>query len=610
MRLLNTKTLQLILFDREPLPEYAILSHRWEDEEISFQELQAGMGAEKRGYQKIAAFCNEARKRGFEWGWIDTCGIDKTSSAELSEAINSMYKWYEKAAGCFVYLSDVTAKIQPDSSYCFPNFNSSCWFTRGWTLQELIAPRSVEFYTSEWIYISDKCSKVDELSYITGVDKGVLLGTSPVQASSVAKIMSWASKRVTTRKEDIAYCLLGLFGIYMPLLYGEGDRAFIRLQEEILKKSSDQSLFAWNPLVDTANSSEKDSVCGIFSPSPDCFAETSEVMPLPEYWDTESALTNRGVRLRMPFKFKYDTLKQTFIGILCCISSSSLQDVAIEFYSASNSLEDLDHLIRRSACVRYGNWSNDPEIQFNIVYLATETALWHTRYFGSQFLKTEPEFHVLVRDPYNFAKLDKTSEVYPRGALIEKPSVTIKDTAVTRRIMVLNPLKAGHNSVAILLPTRLSQNVALIFGFRTFQSVLPDMHQPWNITVPISKDHSLRDIYFDVEEPPLSPGAEISKITIDGVCISVEIAQQSWWAKTSRNILIDLSPVLVKQKSKGKLSYGAIDEMEIFQPRLPFLQPEEGLIIPYKRLRMPNEVQSPISPLMGSEIESKMEDVD
>jgi len=249
------------------------------------------------------------------------------------------------------------------------DFDSSCWFTRGWTLQELIAPRSVEFYTSEWVYICDKRSKIDEISHITGVDKGILLGTSPVRASSVARIMSWASNRVTTRKEDIAYCLLGLFGIYMPLLYGEGDRAFIRLQEEILKQSSDQSLFAWNPLLDGASQAsafENDAVCSIFSPSPACFAETRDVMPVPEYWDTESTLTNRGVRLKMPFK--YDASNKTFIGILCCASSSSVQDVAIEFQSASNSLEDLDHLIRRSTCVRYGNWSHDPEIQFNVVF--------------------------------------------------------------------------------------------------------------------------------------------------------------------------------------------------------------------------------------------------
>ena len=208
----------------------------------------------------------------------------------------------------------------------------------------------------------------------------MLSGSSPVRASSTAKIMSWATKRVTTRKEDVAYCLLGLFGIHMPLLYGEGDRAFIRLQEEILKQSSDQSLFAWDPpmgSMSTLGASENDSICGMFAPSPECFSETGDVMPGPEYWNKESALTNRGIRVKMPFK--YDPLNKTFIGILSCVPSL-VQDIAIEFHSPSNSLEDLSHLIRRSVPVRYGDWSNDPQIQFNTVYLATDTSLWYTRY--------------------------------------------------------------------------------------------------------------------------------------------------------------------------------------------------------------------------------------
>ena len=541
MRLLNTETLKLRQFDQEPFPEYAILSHRWGDQEVSFQELEAGLGTEKDGYQKITTFCAKARNRGFKWCWVDTCGIDKTSSAELSEAINSMYKWYEMSAVCFVYLPDVTAQILRDGSFSFRGFGSSSWFTRGWTLQELIAPHCVEFYNSEWIYVSDKLSRADKLSDITGVDEGVLLGTSPVRASSIAKIMSWASKRVTTRKEDTAYCLLGLFGIHMPLLYGEGERAFIRLQEEILKQPSDQSLFAWNPVDEASNSasSKKDPICGIFAPSPACFAETGDIVPLPGYWDTESTLTNRGVRLRMPFKC--DKSNNNFIGILCCVSGSLIRDVAIDFHSASHSLEDLDHLIRRSLPVRYGNWSNDRQVQFNQVYLATETSLWHARYYGLRFLKTEFEFHVIVRDPHSLAVLDGTPELYPPGALIDDPSVTYKDTKKGKRIVVLNPLKAGHNRIAMLLPAVFSQNVALVFGFRTLQSGLPDVRQTWNVVARMHKNQTLAEVWSDVKEPPPSKSVEASKITIDGVCISVEIGQQSWWARASRNILISFS---------------------------------------------------------------------
>ncbi|KAE9362670.1 hypothetical protein N431DRAFT_551159 [Stipitochalara longipes BDJ] len=259
MRLLNTETLRLETFDEEPFPEYAILSHRWGSEEISFKELGAGSGCQKSGYHKIHTFCEKARNRGLEWCWVDTCGIDKTSSAELSEAINSMYKWYENSSVCFAYLPDVKVETQPDGSSKIQGFDNSCWFTRGWTLQELLAPRSVEFYASNWIYIGDKGSMAKEISAITTIAKDILLNKTPIQASSVATIMSWASRRVTTRKEDIAYCLLGLFRIYMPLLYGEGDRAFIRLQEEILKQYSDQSLFAWEPLSCGTNASDAES---------------------------------------------------------------------------------------------------------------------------------------------------------------------------------------------------------------------------------------------------------------------------------------------------------------------------------------------------------------
>jgi hypothetical protein len=193
--------------------------------------------------------------------------------------------------------------------------------------------------------------------------------------------MSWASKRITTRKEDIAYCLLGLFGIHMPLLYGEGDRAFIRLEEEILKQSSDQSLFAWNPLFEKNSWDHPDDfLCGIFAPSPACFADSRDIVPLREFWDTESALTNRGVRLRMPFKV--DNGFCLPLGFLCCERKSEssytpeFSHVAIELFSESKPLEDLDPVTRTSSRLIFGNWK-DPGVELKQVYLATETSLSH-----------------------------------------------------------------------------------------------------------------------------------------------------------------------------------------------------------------------------------------
>lgn len=179
-----------------------------------------------------------------------SCCIDKTSTAELSEAINSMFRWYGKAAVCYAYLSDVKDATQ---------LAESRWFTRGWTLQELVAPRTVWFFNSSWRYFGSKRDLRREIQEITSIDETVLTGLVFVDGLledgvlgdvSIARRMSWAAKRQTTRLEDRAYSLLGIFDVNMPLLYGEGEKAFTRLQEAIMKNSDDQSLFAWG-LVDT-----------------------------------------------------------------------------------------------------------------------------------------------------------------------------------------------------------------------------------------------------------------------------------------------------------------------------------------------------------------------
>ena len=213
------------------------------------------------GYAKLSAACDMARTLEFQYLWMDTCCIDKSSSSELSESINSMYRWYQCAALCIVYLDDVhrgdSGKRQADgevtSTFAQPDpsrpdleseFAHAKWFTRGWTLQELIAPAQVLFVDAAWTSFGTKHSLAREISAITGIDQLVLL-TSDLKDISVAKKMSWAAHRETTRPEDRAYSLMGIFDVHMPTIYGEGDKAFIRLQEEIIKKSSDQSIFAW-----------------------------------------------------------------------------------------------------------------------------------------------------------------------------------------------------------------------------------------------------------------------------------------------------------------------------------------------------------------------------
>src|SRR5215469_11183009 len=228
--------------DDEVLP-YAILSHTWvEGEEVTFEDLTNNTGKDKPGYEKIR-FCGErARHDGLRYFWVDTCCINKANFTELSQAINSMFRWYQKAAKCYVYLLDVsTTKRKASNQFSdYPwesAFRESRWFKRGWTLQELLAPSSVEFFSRDCKRLGDKRTLERQVHEITRIAIPALQGASLSQFG-VEERFSWAENRQTTRKEDKAYSLLGIFDVYMPLIYGEGrDNAFTRLREEIDKLS-------------------------------------------------------------------------------------------------------------------------------------------------------------------------------------------------------------------------------------------------------------------------------------------------------------------------------------------------------------------------------------
>lgn len=247
MRLLNSKERKLEEFFDDQLPEYAILSHTWGADEVVYSDVVRDQNLLKDDGNpwtgKIRDSCKKAADEGFLYIWIDTVCIDKSSSAELSEAINSMYAWYGKAKRCYAYLADVPTEVDINSKESV--FAKSRWFTRGWTLQELIAPQDVVFYSQDWVKLGEKSSNDenslhDIISSITRIDSTVLQGLRDLESMSLAKRMSWASTRRTTRIEDRAYCLMGLFNVNMPMLYGEGEKAFIRLQEEIMKESDDR----------------------------------------------------------------------------------------------------------------------------------------------------------------------------------------------------------------------------------------------------------------------------------------------------------------------------------------------------------------------------------
>lgn len=292
---------------------YAILSHVWgeNDEEVTFRDLVDKTGKQKVGYDKIDFCAKQAKEDGIEYFWVDTCCIDKPSSAELSEAINSMYRWYEDATTCYAYLSDVShAEGRFSHGPKTVSFPESKWFKRGWTLQELIAPSKVIFYSREWKCLGAKSELARELTNITGIDERVLGGDHP-SVCSIADRMSWASKRDTTREEDIAYSLLGIFDINMPLLYGERGKAFIRLQEEIMKASDDQSIFAWK-------SSDSTFHAGLLATSPKHFdASRSITSPVFLNRNEPSSMTSRGICTKFDLEPNPDE-RGTYFAHLAC----------------------------------------------------------------------------------------------------------------------------------------------------------------------------------------------------------------------------------------------------------------------------------------------------
>ncbi|KAI6040421.1 heterokaryon incompatibility protein-domain-containing protein, partial [Pisolithus marmoratus] len=232
---------------------YAILSHRWVADEVGYTEIVELARMDDRdeirgraGYQKIVKSCEQAKNDGLKWLWVDTCCIDKRSSSELSEALNSMFRWYENSKKCYAYLHDVDVfPSSPDNERFARSEGWPEWFSRGWTLQELIAPRDLQFFNTEWKSIGDKRNLASMLETITRIPSQVLQDGLASYGPSIAQVMSWAADRRTTRIEDRAYSLMGLLDVNMPTLYGEGKKAFLRLQLEVLHKSNDQTLFAW-----------------------------------------------------------------------------------------------------------------------------------------------------------------------------------------------------------------------------------------------------------------------------------------------------------------------------------------------------------------------------
>ncbi|KAK7996661.1 cell cycle checkpoint protein RAD17 [Apiospora arundinis] len=308
MYLINVCTTELERFDAD-VPPYAILSHRWREGEVSFSEFQRHLQRSKRpGFAKIRCSCAQARRDGLRYVWVDTCCIDKSSSAELSEAINSMYQWYRRAKVCYAYLDDVLALHDTNHPLA-----KSEWFKRGWTLQELIAPEMLWFFCNldrsrnTWDILGHRNQLADLVARVTCIPETVFLCEFQLQEFTVLEKMSWAAKRRTTRDEDAAYCLMGLFDVNMPLLYGEGSKAFLRLQEEIVKNTDDDTIFAWR---EPRSNRAYGELRGIFAPSPASFVSPLQAGRISSMApNNHLEITSRGLRTNTTVSPTWEMLK-------------------------------------------------------------------------------------------------------------------------------------------------------------------------------------------------------------------------------------------------------------------------------------------------------------
>ncbi|KAH8197380.1 hypothetical protein TruAng_008439 [Truncatella angustata] len=368
MYLIHVETQKLVWFNEvNDDQRYAILSHTWIDgSEVSFQEWRDNLMVstkEKSGYPKIMGCCEKAKQDGLAYVWVDTCCIDKSSSAELSEAINSMFKWYEGAAVCYAYLSDVPGLAGAELS-----LSASRWVTRGWTLQELIAPNKMEFFAADWSHIGSKETLCDQIAVSCNIQKEYLNGTRDFRTASIAKRMSWVASRKTTRIEDMAYCLLGIFDINMPMIYGEGKKSFRRLQEEIIKLyPEDHSIYAWglpkkssDVSLNTAQATEQvrarhraykdlitEPLLGLLAESPKQFLNSGDVVPVPwigrfyRTWQkgrpmaTPAVSIGKSIKIDLPVtrikrwsKYRWDNFaedqhRRALESVLLCTTSNS-----------------------------------------------------------------------------------------------------------------------------------------------------------------------------------------------------------------------------------------------------------------------------------------------
>ncbi|KAE8154094.1 hypothetical protein BDV25DRAFT_136240 [Aspergillus avenaceus] len=458
MRLINTTTHVLQDPFYGEIPDYAILSHRWRQDaslEVTFEEMESKTEEEiktvstkeEERYSKIINCCKQASLVGLEHVWVDTCCIKKSSTAELTDALVSMWQWYRKAQVCYVYLADVPSGEDPCAADS--RFRKSDWFKRGWTLQELIAPLHVVFFDESWKIIGTKASLQQVVSEITHIPTRVLLMNAPGNIS-VAERMYWASGRKTARVEDEAYCLMGLFGVSMPMVYGEGKRAFERLQLEILKISDDQSLFAWGS-ADPKNA-------GVLASSPAEFRNFRDISYVEDEFHQPYSMTNKGLHITLPFVTRAneaddgnntDHHDKVYIAVLSCrrkgrklgiFLQKKVQGTSVRYIRVSN--RQLLEMV------------NDDPLQNREIYIR---AMDHSKFQAVDWMERDPQYI------FSFRNL-------PRPRI---PVAVEHETSLISWIQDAQPLQlrfwtSGHAGILVFKRPNLAGYLAVCIGVHNY----------------------------------------------------------------------------------------------------------------------------------------------
>lgn len=467
MRLINCETGQLEWFLASQTvkpPPYAILSHTWDgDNEVTYRDYLNFLAGQDKQPQKnwtkversIEVTLNS--KERLKYIWIDTCCIDKTDALELSEAINSMFKWYARAEVCYAQIADFESEfvatnqtsgygsnnsraVEQYQSYEMPpipanpqlterakNGLKGCrWFTRGWTLQELIAPPTLEFFDSNWIYFGNRDELGDLLTGITKIDRRIFEShgnphkerdiVSILSKMTIAKKMSWAQNRQTAKTEDIAYSLLGIFGVTMPMTYGEENEAFIRLQKEIIAQYNDLSIFAWTA-NSTGNYGEVPEFRGILAHSPAEFANAGSFeSSRNSIANPDFTVTNNGLKISTQIR-QIPNSKYLFLSLNCYdkaegqhnVQGITLQLIGFNKYKRTNP---------SCLAVELSSWPLQPRKEFFISSDDTDADTEHLERSENQsfvFDLKDLEYYEKMRVSHDMAWDDSTTTFNTHG---------------------------------------------------------------------------------------------------------------------------------------------------------------------------------------------------